>query len=281
MKRKREEGRRPVFPRQEALKKKKVIFIGDSLTRYQYLSFTHYLTFGQYPNPSDNWANEREWPGWTEFYNGTNRVLNSTPKSSEICDCYRNQNTPLDQIIENRKYSGIIDVYYFQFFRRDISMKGHVNFATDPAQVSCTPGECGDKPTWELSLVDALERVVKPLKPDIVIVNAGLHESSKYWDQSFMDSFLDIMDQFPLPIWKTTTKRKEEDHRPDTDDRMLATILLSQRRMVVFDAFSIAAISPFNETWDSVHFFSPTYELLNQKLLELFKDHGQVLPAID
>lgn len=251
-------------------KRRSVVFIGDSVTRYQYLSFVFNLAFGRFPQDDDNWAEEKKWDGWTEFYNGTNSILNSLPFSEEICDCYRNDDTGLEEIIENRLFRfHDLSVYYFQFFRIGILMKGHTTFLSS-ADV-CKPGNCSKEPMWELSLVDALHQIIKPLNPEVVVINAGLHGSTNAWDQSLIDSFLDVMDGFPVPIWKTTTPRDGERVRPDTDFKILANILLQKRRIHVFDAFQLSERDEYNETWDNVHFCSRTYKMLNEELSEFLE----------
>lgn len=255
-----------------------VVFIGDSVTRYQYLSFVYYLTFGVYPKSGEHWAQEKKWAGWTEFYNGTNSVLNSQPNTSEICDCYRNNETGLHEIIENRKYSGPLDVYYFQYFRPEIPLKGHINFVSNPS-LGCTPGECSSNVVWEYDLVEALSKIVKPIRPHVVIINSGLHSSTNAWSAGEIEAFLDIMQEFPLPIWKTTTHRKGEMERPITDCKILASIALSRENIKILDAYNITHSPPYSETWDEVHFFGKTYEVLNTELFALMEECVALTPT--
>jgi hypothetical protein len=257
-----------------------VVFIGDSVTRYQYLSFVFHLAFGRFPgDDEENWAEEKKWASWTEFYNGTNSLLNSSPFSEEICDCYRKEDTGLEEIIENRMFRSqhhdTLSVYYFQFFRIGNPMKGHSTFLSQDDS-GCVPGNCSTEPLWEHSLVDALHHIIKPLNPEVVVVNAGLHESTNTWDQDVIDSFLEAMDGFPVPVWKTTTARDGERSRPDTDFKMLANILLQKRRIRVFDAFQLSERDIYREKWDNVHFHSVTYKMLNEELNEFLRERRGV-----
>ena len=65
--------------------------IGDSMTRYQYLSLVHWLEFGEWPPPHRGDSGhpspliEREWAGWPIFFQGTTSMFRGKQK----CHCYR------------------------------------------------------------------------------------------------------------------------------------------------------------------------------------------------
>ena len=54
-----------------------IMFIGDSISRFQYLSLCHYLKFGEWINPleSPNPVFESEHGGWDNFYENTKNML--------------------------------------------------------------------------------------------------------------------------------------------------------------------------------------------------------------
>jgi hypothetical protein len=66
-------------------------FIGDSLTRYQYLSLIHFLHSGLWPEPlgdvsgQPNPVMEREHANWTVYYSTSNEVYGG----HEVCTCRR------------------------------------------------------------------------------------------------------------------------------------------------------------------------------------------------
>ena len=72
-----------------------IVFIGDSLTRYQYLNLAQRIVLGTWTafHGATNAAGvklpltelERSWPSWAAFMAGTNERL----QGNEICDCYR------------------------------------------------------------------------------------------------------------------------------------------------------------------------------------------------
>jgi hypothetical protein len=91
----------------------RVAFVGDSLTRYQYLSLAAYLRQGRWIDDKDvpNLVEERQFDGWNSFYNYTNNYF----QPYEQCDCQRGKY--VRKGIENRYF---IDperdnaLYFFQ-----------------------------------------------------------------------------------------------------------------------------------------------------------------------
>ena len=190
-----------------------IAFIGDSLTRYQYLSLAYFLETGMWQSPFPTNVNEREWradqgenadpQGWTRFFNGTNARLNN----NEICDCYRVVNGPWRrETAENRYYitqDGSVRVSFLLWFHQQ-GVRGHnltgmnVNclhnkqtayrhrqaensrshskesFVEPCAQGLCQPGTCKDPYHWEGDAFTIFPYVVKQLDPQIVVLNSGL-----------------------------------------------------------------------------------------------------------
>ena len=70
-----------------SLKNKRIVFMGDSVTRYQYIALIYSLSEGQYlqsslcPNP----VNEKTYDGWYNFFNN----VSTSMKPIEYCDCFR------------------------------------------------------------------------------------------------------------------------------------------------------------------------------------------------
>jgi hypothetical protein len=65
----------------------RVAFVGDSLTRYMYLSLAAYLRHGRWITKDDmpNILEEKQFSGWDVFYNYTNNYF----RPYEQCDCSR------------------------------------------------------------------------------------------------------------------------------------------------------------------------------------------------
>lgn len=71
----------------DALAGEHLVLVGDSLTRYQYLSLVYFLETRRWASPpgAPVNTNEKSWSNWTEFHTGMTARL----RGHEICDCYR------------------------------------------------------------------------------------------------------------------------------------------------------------------------------------------------
>jgi hypothetical protein len=76
-----------------------VMFIGDSITRYQYLNLTHFLATGAWHSPADlpnENENEKAFGDWARFLAERNHCL-------EGCEIYRN-GSDFASVVENRYF---------------------------------------------------------------------------------------------------------------------------------------------------------------------------------
>jgi hypothetical protein len=92
----------------------RVAFVGDSLTRYMYLSLAAYLRQGRWVDEKDvpNILEEKQFGGWSEFYNYTNNYF----QPYEQCDCFRPEGR-VRKTIENRYFIDPVRdnaLYFFQ-----------------------------------------------------------------------------------------------------------------------------------------------------------------------
>ncbi|KAM3569655.1 hypothetical protein VYU27_008259 [Nannochloropsis oceanica] len=83
------------------MKGKHVVFVGDSVTRYQYLSLVSFLETGTWEEEEEEKSItfKGEWGSWNEYYNLSTSSLNG----NEVCDCYREGSRP--PYVENRYYT--------------------------------------------------------------------------------------------------------------------------------------------------------------------------------
>ena len=104
-----------------------IMMVGDSVTRYQYLSLVHFLQFGKWVDPTSvpNMVWEKTHPSWNDFYNYTNSLL----EPFEQCDCFRNS-ASANVIFENRYFlqpSRNNSVSYIQKFDARFPFKSQWN----------------------------------------------------------------------------------------------------------------------------------------------------------
>ncbi|KAK3238389.1 hypothetical protein CYMTET_51593 [Cymbomonas tetramitiformis] len=117
-----------------------IIFIGDSVIRYQYLSLVyflknrHWIGRHQRPNPIE----EQTYDSWEDFYNQTSKAL--TPY--ELCDCFRVDNPENFTLpFENRYFCGPgLKVSYIQAFG-DFGSQGRMNITENPLPVDYETSE--------------------------------------------------------------------------------------------------------------------------------------------
>lgn len=104
------------------LKGTNILFMGDSLTRYFYLSLASFFSRGHWSPRFSKHTNERfprlitveqDFKRWDIFLQDTNRAL-QTQHSYEFCDCYRNISS---KFYENSIYAAAHSTYENRHFR--------------------------------------------------------------------------------------------------------------------------------------------------------------------
>jgi hypothetical protein len=87
---------------------KKIMLIGDSVTRYQYLEFAYYVVYGKCPEQDKDYVISEEWyDGWDDFFTKTSTVLSvdSPPiRTQETCLCAREELIP-GRVSETRVFT--------------------------------------------------------------------------------------------------------------------------------------------------------------------------------
>lgn len=170
-----------------------LIFMGDSLTRYQYLDLVYSLHYGNSDHEQwqdNNPLQERTWQSFSAFYNGTHGDLQPYER---VCDCYRGLPGCCDNVTENRLYvheECDIRVAYLEAFGEK-KLLGHWPlhdiWSWTFAPISTAEEWDGEfqslqADSWETVLTD----VVKNMHPTVLIMNA---------------------------VWKTTTARNSNTTR--------------------------------------------------------------------
>ena len=284
-----------------------VVFIGDSLTRYQYLNLVYFLRNGKWAPPAQHVPNrgilsmegEFDFPGgWTEFYEASNARLGG----HEICDCNR-QGINWDVAVENRYYYDPLHnfrVVHLQWFGDNLSSghslkalnvscqierfkrrKGSQQVAEDVSslcrQSHCTPGRCGPPFDWTATPPTGFLPLLEELGPDFVIFNVGHWEWWRDSDKLFsMRTFLKSARQ-RLPaarlFWKQTTPSVTFGDEVHEVQRKAGLIdILREAGVSVFPALDLT-IGLANERFssrafsDELYFQGFVYVLLNKVLL--------------
>ncbi|KAI7840403.1 hypothetical protein COHA_005834 [Chlorella ohadii] len=281
----------------QCLASKRLVFVGDSITRYQYLTLLHFLDRGEWPHPTGNQpgqpsvANEHEWASWNAFLRGTSRLFGGR----ELCDCYREDlfeyfdprfrrfvtwKPPEDEKFENRHYrSGNISVSHFTFTTEPNTVHGHFGFPPyENGRKPCKPAACRAAADWSYRLVDALRKPVAAMQPTHLVLNSGLWGSSnafgnKTWQNIARAGRTAVAAQQGRAIWRTTTASLGKNAAGRDHDK-LALAHTTAAGWGVLDAWAITSpllqLPPIvRPLWDPRHFTAVVYRELNQYLLNM------------
>lgn len=254
-------------------------FIGDSLSRYQYLSLAHFLRYGVFPDPAahPNFVMESTHKSWMDFFNDTNSAL----LPFERCDCFRAENRNIHALVnrwrENR---------YFYDPISENSLVFLIKKGWHPSTFTWKPGSIHQEPLqytpqlpqylppsqpvegdW-LSLVDHLAGL-NP-RPHIVVLNSGLWKPKHLIQPEIQDKVVQrLKEHNMIGIYKTTTKRLDDPHPKENEqyEKILC------RKMLCLDSSWTDYVSS-DLYWDNLHFVEPIYKRLNIQLLQLLKEQN-------
>ena len=228
----------------------KLYGIGDSLTRYQYLSFVYWLHRARWrsPVPSNTW--EQDWSSWKNFHLGTNARLGC----SEICDCYRGgeMQRPVNVKAafpkENRHYfdsQSDLMVRYYLWFPPEIPLRFAPIASGADIQKQCQTYDNAnlvDYPVYHhnetsfMNMTEFLGQVVAPENPDVLIINYGFWE---YPDASSVTGArllaAAVRSASKRGMWKTTTPLLDN---PGSERDSHVSSALDEMKLQVFDAHS-------------------------------------------
>ncbi len=122
----------------KCLKGSHLVFMGDSLSRYFYLSlaylFAHNdwsLKFARLPGHLSlpkSILSERDFQNWSLFYHKSNKLLNKGRKIIEICDCFRNDSRPFIPAVATDPHQQLdcLENRHFRYIP-DVSSSGNSN----------------------------------------------------------------------------------------------------------------------------------------------------------
>lgn len=189
----------------------RLAFIGDSITRYMYLSLAHYLRWGFWETNETipSIVVEKQYGSWNAYYNHSKQKLSPY----EECDCWRNttKTTNYSRVYENRYYWDPHlnnSLMYIQKFGK-FSVKGHWN----PNHVHWKhdlDAEYDPNFAWnfQTSWADIVSyHLAKlPRKPQYLIFNAGLWPDHGLNCSETLQSILDALKENDIiGIYRTTS----------------------------------------------------------------------------
>jgi hypothetical protein len=261
----------------------RLVFIGDSITRHQYLSLAYFLRHGKWFNPSEipHLVNQnhfiydpvsRKRRGWATFFSETNKLLSPC----ERCDCFRNRWTNVTEVdsyvIENRYFydpERNNTLTYLQGFGNTISgLHGRVSPKDGFRNINSTEYQYINSP-YEWRYTDwgvALEKYVPALAATHVLMNVGYWPHDLDTNEQARDSIVNALKKTGLVgIWRTNSYLHDHSIRP------LAERADEAMKGLFDKVLDVNWTSRLHKQmyWDNKHFNEPVYRMMNEELLEM------------
>jgi len=245
------------------LKNKYLLMIGDSLTRYQYLSLVYTLRHRMppqttmYPNMNENTHGE-----WMTFFKNTNRVL----APYEDCDCSYYDG----RFFEHRRYHDVhnnINVTYLMY--RGFFIEG----TNDTNSLWAHGNKQFTAPKWSMSMKDYIEKAFLPRKVDYLVANTGFFEfHESVVPAEYIQWLRKLSDRV---IWKTTTAVQHETPTAPYAERArfnkYDAEMCGTKHVHCMDTSWTMQVDQDKDYWNSNHFNEPVYSVLNDQLIDMLR----------
>jgi hypothetical protein len=220
-----------IFPSAERITNLRLAFVGDSITRYQFLSLAVYLRTGQWwdDKAKRNVLNYKSFPSWNDYANYSIQVLGA---DHHPCDCFGTRARRSSNIFwDNRYYFDSCRGNYLSFVAKlgNKAVDGHWHpnntFALHDDTELKQDQQPPPPPAWQYETwPDLLRNYVTQLKPkpDYLILNEGKWdknslersvakfetvEAAVASNSTVLHEIRRILDQHTIHgIYKTTTK---------------------------------------------------------------------------
>jgi hypothetical protein len=195
----------------------RIAFIGDSLTRFQYISLVYYLKTGNWTAGDANLFDSHRFKGWNEWIAYSIDVM----KPNEHCDCYRGGDWT------NQSKGGYFDMINENRYYRD-EQGNHVTylckFQKTPVNGHWKPQDVYDGPisldqdhftpySYRYNWSGAIEHLLGNMnpKPEFVVFNSGLHFGHDLGESDVQQSIIQALNKTGITgIYKTTTHTRPE-----------------------------------------------------------------------
>lgn len=177
------------------------MMIGDSLSRYMYLTLAHFLSTGAWeldktlkPVPPGSICHEKSFiwnrstynTAWQIYYRESNSRIRG--HGNEVCDCYRVDccSDDASAMTENR-YTHLDGGGRLTFLNQLANVQwrlhGHIppaatwNWSVLPSLLSCAPGECSSPSKWAENLTTFARSMLPMANVTDAVLNWGHHWS--------------------------------------------------------------------------------------------------------
>jgi hypothetical protein len=285
------------------LRGRHLVFIGDSVARYQYLNLVQFLgtaSWSFFAGDGRLTESEREWKSWGKFYRGTSARL----FGHEICDCYRVDASQPDLrgAAENRywhmpalglrvSFISFMGTVHAPAFHALGWLNATCNAGRRPghhvlcAQAGCQPGACHQAAApfapWPAAMLEGVLAELAALAPvDALFINQGHFGNpgnlSVQGTVSLVGPLLRARDkgQVRQLYWKTTTRSQRGPYDSALERAWVAANLLPAGFRVLDlggltegSLWQLAEGMGGSATWDGLHFRPFAYRGFNLAML--------------
>ena len=254
---------------------KHMVFVGDSLTRYQYVALAYFLSkmkksesYGGLPGyPS--LCIESEWLDFPQYYHFSSASPGSPAQgcATEVCDCLRDNTKTFEQTRESRTLRLMFPEPCSKD-RHGSRSKSHDSLTLSYQQMFAEP----DPQTAGQDALHDIELSYQHQRPDILVLNAGMHILGL---PVYKDTLAFLMQagtavrkkHGSLLLWKSSTNGTKGPWMYRNDELELATA----HGYTQYDVGRVALAAAqqlLNLTWDGIgHFLPFVYEQFNDILL--------------
>ena len=262
----------------------RMVMLGDSLTRYQFVMLVHYLHTGHWIHDDmrPNLLREDSFGdgGWSSFFRGLESYFD---EDYLLCDCFHGATRWWKTLVENQFYhdQGCHDNAVFFFakfgtfgFRGHHSVSDITGWVNHPTQMSRIPERIYDQGRFEWRYHEYepfLRDVIAMLepRPRVVIINEGLWGVDSLSNETVVLKIRDTLRSLGMvSVYKTTTKFLKKTARTPgllPHDEMCCRIFDHCLRMDW-----TYCLDP-TESWDGTHFRSYPNLRFNEQLLYLLE----------
>jgi len=281
------------------MQRRRVVLVGDSRTRYQYMSLSIFLShdawllpydamFVAAAIPEEDVTNEHQFRDWKSYYTHTNALVSVQNRTHELCDCFRPRDFRAHKTRENRFLyfddDDHLHLAYFLVFKGPTT--GHFGFppfvagrAGDAPLAAadfvppCAVGECSQAVDWSAGEdVHFVRSVLVQLRPSDVFFSSGWRRQNAADRAATREALLLLHNLSDSRVYFKTSTVERVDVQPaeaPIDD------------VLTYDADALTratlALMPDIEVfWDSFHFQPWVYEELNQVMLnQVCREHAR------
>eukprot|EP00667_Euglena_gracilis_P004770 EG_transcript_4798 len=275
----------------EFLHETSMVFIGDSLMRYQFMFFLQYLHHRQWDDVFGNsLCCERFYGSYAKMFKAHAALFGC----SHICDCADRHvvrdaaGAPqrLDRPWENHYYRNLplrARASFHFWGGTDLGLKYYLHtptnddfavYCSDFLQTANTHLSGSLESTQKFaSVVDFIREVLRPEGHEVLVLNCGIWGTCvPFLTEENLDALAKAAHEAaPIVVWKVTTAVSDRDTNYDSDALLEG---LKRRGFHLFDAYALTrGLRPVvkQAMWDTLHFQSFVYRELNIALLQFLR----------